>query len=198
MLSEEKANEVIRFVFRKDAENVLGKPVGFVRKGEENDMKVEFEKRGELEEDETRLQVIPYVLIKLEEDGKPGVLMYIRSGSESRLLRKLSLGFGGHSSVEDATVRQTACREIKEEIGLDVNEEEMEFLGYIFSNADAVSRVHLGYVYVVNANKGIKDIEHSEEIEKICFYDGRQGCDGTLENWSQILIKSGIVKELLR
>ncbi len=194
MLSTEKANEVIRFVARREAEKFLGRPHGFIKKREENGMNVKFEKRGNLEEDESRLQVIPYVLVRLPK----GILMYVRSGSESRLLKKLSLGFGGHSSEEDVSVRQTARREIVEEINLHVEEANMKFLGYIFSDADAVSRVHLGYVYVVDVDKDAKEIKYSDEIERVCLYNGSYECEGALENWSKILIESGIVKELLR
>ncbi len=204
MLSREKYDEVIRFVFRKEAEEKLGKPAGFVKA--ENDtgvkMKVYFEKRGKLEEDETKLQVIPYVVLKVYDGKTPkGILMYTRKGSETRLLNKASVGFGGHSNEGDEDVRETACREIKEEINLSLEPSELNFVGYIFSDKDAVSRVHIGYVYTAEINvETFENLNLSDEIKEVCLYtfDGK-GCDGILENWSSIILgNKKLIEEFVR
>ncbi|WP_456398912.1 NUDIX domain-containing protein [Mesoaciditoga sp.] len=207
MLSKEKYDEVIRFVLRKELEEVIGKPTGFIKRGKDENLKIDthFAKRGELEEDESKLQVIPYVVFEVSDDDIfKGILTYVRKGSEDRLLNKLSVGFGGHSNMQDKNIQETACREIKEEIGYPIKSSELRFAGYIFSDNDAVSRVHVGYVYIARMSmKSFENLEISDEIKKICLYKPKTGklqeCDGIFENWSSIILNDdGFINELMR
>ena len=207
MLSEEKYNEVIRFVVRKELEEVIGEPHGFIKGEKDGNLRIEihFAKRGELEEDESKLQVIPYVVFEVFDNNTfKGILTYVRKGSEDRLLNKLSVGFGGHSNIEDKNIQETACREIKEEIGHPIKPSELRFAGYIFSNNDAVSRVHVGYVYTARMSmKTFKNLEISDEIKEVCLYKPKtekpQKCEGVFENWSSIILNDdGFINELMR
>ncbi len=207
MLSKEKYDEVIRFVLRKELEEVVGKPAGFIKEEKSENLKIDthFAKRGELEEDESKLQVIPYVVFEVYDDSAfKGILTYVRKGSEDRLLNKLSVGFGGHSNIQDENIQETACREIKEEIGHAIKPSELRFAGYIFSDNDAVSRVHVGYVYIARMSmKTFENLEISDEIKKICLYTPKtekpQECEGIFENWSSIILNDeSFINELMR
>jgi predicted NUDIX family phosphoesterase len=207
VLSEEKYNEVVRFVLREEAEKKLGKPTGFIEaNGTDNnenlEIEIHFAKRGELEEDESKLQIIPYVVFRVWDGDKlNGILMYVRKGSESRLLNKLSIGFGGHSGTDDGNIRETACREVEEEIGYSVEPKDLNFVGYIFSNNDAVSRVHIGYVYLSDMKKDSFEVLNiSDEIKELCLYmPNGQVCEGKVENWSSIILNNeSLMRKIMR
>ena len=62
---------------------------------------VKFMRRGDIEEDESWLQIIPYMYIYDQERDK--VFVYSRSvkGGEARLHGKASIGIGGHINEKD-------------------------------------------------------------------------------------------------
>jgi predicted NUDIX family phosphoesterase len=110
----------------------------------------EFRPRSLCETDPGFLQLIPYVVLL----SQGQVFHYRRgaSGTETRLQALLSIGIGGHISVEDAAggsdpYRTGLQREVTEEVSIDTSFEE-EFLGLIFDPRTAVGQVHLGIVHL--------------------------------------------------
>lgn len=193
-MNTKKANEVIRYVDREDVEKRIHS-YGYVKGNELNGIEIHFDKRGNLEEDESKLQVIPYVVL---EYGNR-ILVYKRSGTEERLLGQLSIGFGGHSNKEDKTVLDTAIREIEEELSMKLNSNTLKNAGYIFSNSTPVSKVHIGYVYKYTLSyKELSALKVSDEIELAFLMDKNEIVKNNiskwsrleLENWSQLYIES--------
>ena len=114
---------------------------------------VEFARRGEVEEQPSMLQIIPYSLLRYEER----VLTYRRTGAgdEDRLHNRQSLGVGGHVNRSDfksedclvmAAIETARDREIREEFQVDLSSAR-PFVGMIYDDGSAVGRVHFGLVF---------------------------------------------------
>ena len=145
-------NENIVYVCRSDLENFLDLTKEFfpLSVATLNKFPYHFVPRVEAENDSTKKQLIPYVLVQNTE-GK--FLSYRRCGSEKRLAKKLSLGIGGHVNDGDlknslySTLVAGVCREIKEEIGIDAVPEQLNLLGLINEEITEVGHVHTGVVF---------------------------------------------------
>lgn len=155
-----------------------------------------------LEDDQSFRQLLPYVLVKTPK----GYVTYIRNttGGEERLHNLGSIGIGGHVDAIDSvyddnnrvdlwkTIVNSAKREIEEEIGLQVaNEEELKPLGLIISDATEVDKVHIAYVlyWEVANDQEMKFEDHLSNVriltkEELLSEDK----DLTLESWSQQLL----------
>jgi len=117
-----------------------------------------FVERAPAEGDETLRQVIPYVV--LFHDGCVFTNARNRAGNEARLHGLRSVGVGGHVNPGDlpgglgqlkAAPRDALAaagrRELAEEVVGLPSETPLEWLGFIFDDDAAVSRVHLGVVF---------------------------------------------------
>jgi predicted NUDIX family phosphoesterase len=152
---------------------------------------ITFEERNEeLENNTSKLQLIPYCLVRTVDKGK--ILYYIRSSEtqEKRLNNKLSIGIGGHVSKDDIdkkeidnVIYEGIRREIKEEIGQHAidnskflyNVKELDNYsmivkhcrGLIYDPSNTVGKVHLGLLFNVfvdteyDINKTCKESEFS-------------------------------------
>lgn len=116
-----------------------------------------FEKRALLEQDYTYKQLIAYALV-FDDQGQ--VLTYQRCGSEKRLKGIWSAGIGGHVTDEDRqitpynTLLQGLKREFSEEIGLELQDGDVELLGMINEEETEVGHCHTGVVFRVNVASG--------------------------------------------
>ncbi len=184
---KQKSKEVIAYIDRQEILNYL-QPTGFIpHKFVEMQYKYDF--RGSLENDETKLQVIPYVVIR----NKNYIVMYKRAGAEERLQSQYSIGFGGHVNIDDKSIDNTILRELKEELNLDIYRNRLNFLGYIFSNRTNVDKVHLAYAYEYYLpRQSLINIEpDSSEISNISFCDFEVVREYPfLEEWSKLLINN--------
>jgi predicted NUDIX family phosphoesterase len=112
-----------------------------------------FEKRALLEQDYSYKQLIAYALV-FDDQGQ--VLTYQRCGSEKRLNGIWSAGIGGHVTDEDRqitpynTLLQGLKREFSEEIGLELQDGDVELLGMINEEETEVGHCHTGVVFRVN------------------------------------------------
>ena len=112
-----------------------------------------FEKRALLEQDYTYKQLIAYALV-FDDQGQ--VLIYQRCGSEKRLKGIWSAGIGGHVTDEDRqitpynTLLQGLKREFSEEIGVQLQDRDVELLGMINEEETEVGHCHTGVVFRVN------------------------------------------------
>ncbi|MFH1841936.1 MAG: NUDIX domain-containing protein [bacterium] len=120
-----------------------------------------FAEREYMEQNSFFKQVIPYLVLNRGNGENARVLAYQRRTrhSERRLGGLWSLGFGGHiepldRSDENVTtgglVHRAARRELTEETGLELNDTALDPIGFINSDAEAVSSVHFGVVYRVD------------------------------------------------
>ncbi len=153
----------------------------------------EFILRQEAEISQDYKQLIPYIY--LLNDGK--VLSYRRTpkGREQRLHSLCSIGFGGHVNPADndgdisAIVFKTAVREIREELGLSLEENRFSIRGFLNDDDNPVGFVHYGLVLrVILGSDELKQIKEEDAISSLAFVEigsNLEGCE--YETWSVLL-----------
>jgi predicted NUDIX family phosphoesterase len=114
-----------------------------------------FMDRAAAEEDPSHKQLIPYCVFRCGDR----ILHYTRgkSGGESRLHAKISVGVGGHVNPVDtgggktgpAAYHAAVTREIEEELALP-EAHEHRIIALLNDDSNPVGRVHLGIVHLVD------------------------------------------------
>ncbi len=114
-----------------------------------------FMDRAEAEEDPSFKQLIPYCVFRHGEK----ILHYTRgkSGGESRLHAKISVGVGGHINPVDAdsgrpgpeVYHAAVARELEEELELPGGHSQ-RIIGLLNDDSNPVGRVHLGIVHLID------------------------------------------------
>ena len=118
--------------------------------------------------------------------------------AERRLQGKWSWGFGGHIELSDAGnrnfIRQSALRELKEEVRINGLIEKVDVLGYLNYDSDFIGKVHFGILYLFSTNSDEVmplDSEISKvvfcslgELEKLCSSQ-----DVKVEEWSKLSLE---------
>lgn len=161
----------------------------------------------ELENDESFLQIIPYVAILYRD----AIFVYDRptGGNEERLHGLSSIGIGGHvdhtdsgdGTIEPMWIYETALRrELMEEIGLELKMEDIagSALAMLHDPSNAVGRVHLGILHIIQIDdamaRRIMEHEAPDEIGKPRFVAlsefRKQEQVDRLETWSKIAIEN--------
>lgn len=181
-------------------------PEGFIPH-EERDMRsiilsnFGYTRRGDAEVDFTLKQPISYAIIRNTE-GK--IFAYQRGDKrteahETRLAGKWACGIGGHIEKEDEAgdiLADSLIRELEEEITLHGNILSVNPIGYINSEKDEVSKVHIGVLYVIDTDS--KTAEGSEEVVNEWFYTPEElhemmkNPDTIWEEWTKIALKAVI------
>ena len=158
-----------------------------------------FLRRGDVENDPTYHQIIPYIVIR---NSKGEILTYRRgtTGGEDRLHNLYSIGIGGHINNEDfegdfhAAIENAIVREVKEELNLDLDNdfEYLQHIGWFACNATEVDRVHLAKLYILQiSDDAISKIFGEEDvIEKIQFLHPDKVKELNLENWAKIALEA--------
>lgn len=129
---------------------------------------------------------------------------YIRSdrkkGEGEHLLNGLvSCGIGGHMEPADDTFEKGWLREIDEEVNIMVNEKEIkceniEILGIVNDDSNAVGYVHFGVVAVVEIPKNAKVYGNDSEITNEMFMTVKEYFDFISNNkyeaetWTQLVM----------
>jgi predicted NUDIX family phosphoesterase len=123
---------------------------------------VEYRPRGEMEEDPSFKQLIPYMLFRwTDDDGAVHLFEYLRGSGqgERRLHAKRSVGIGGHISTLDAAAghlqhvyREGMRRELEEEVAIETPYTE-KIAGLINDDETPVGRVHLGVVHLCDVER---------------------------------------------
>jgi predicted NUDIX family phosphoesterase len=109
----------------------------------------EFRPRGQTERDRSWKQVIPYLILR---DGPRYFLMRrTKAGGDTRLHDLWTIGVGGHLNPGDGDLAGGLRREWGEEILADF-EPEFELVGLINDDTTDVGSVHVGAVYLADAN----------------------------------------------
>jgi predicted NUDIX family phosphoesterase len=172
---------------------------------------VEYRARGEMEEDPSFKQLIPYVLFRWTDTSGTVHLFEYQRGSgqgERRLHAKRSVGVGGHISSIDANVvvslretnhlaerddhtyREGMRRELEEEVVIDTSYNET-VAGLINDDETPVGRVHLGMVHLCDVEEphvrpreaDILEARFSPVSDILSRLD-------QFESWSQIVVRA--------
>ena len=155
-----------------------------------------FMDREAAENDPSHKQLIPYCVFRC--GGR--ILHYTRgkSGGESRLHAKLSVGVGGHVNPVDtgggktgpAAYHAAVTREIDEELVL-TQAHPHRIIALLNDDSSAVGQVHLGIVHVVDLQS--EDVSSREDALADLAFTSLAELNGPyferLETWSQICIR---------
>jgi len=166
---------------------------------------ISYRPRGEMEQDPSFKQLIPYVLFRyVDPSGTPRLFQYTRGGGggEERLRAKRSVGIGGHISTVDIKSRGAAAgttrdvyregmqRELDEEVMIEAGFTE-QCVGLINDDQTPVGQVHLGIVHLYEVDS-LNVHPREEDIVNAGF----QPIDELLteldqfEAWSEIVVKA--------
>jgi len=106
-----------------------------------------FKRRGDVEEDESFQQIIPYILFSFE--NRFFLYRYLNKTTEKRLTDTFQLGVGGHINPIDTgdVLEAGMMREWGEEVNYTGNILEKKLVGVLNDETNPVERVHLGLVY---------------------------------------------------
>ena len=154
----------------------------------------QFISRFEAEHDPAFKQLIPYAL--LVSDGK--VLHYERGGTggEARLVKKGSLGIGGHINQSDENVlaldqqgySQFVLRELQEELIIE-GEIENRVVALLNDDSNEVGLVHLGIVHRIHLRLGrVQPREPDIVNPQFLTPEELLSKRASLESWSQICL----------
>lgn len=160
-----------------------------------------YRPRGEMEQDPSFKQLIPYVLFRyVDSAGAVHLFQYTRGGGqgERRLHAKRSVGVGGHISTDDVgdltchhdVYREGLRRELAEEVAIDAAYRE-QCVGLINDDETPVGQVHLGVVHlcdlvrpaVLPREAAILDAGFRPAGELLANLD-------QFESWSQIVLEA--------
>ena len=155
-----------------------------------------FMDRAAAEEDPGHKQLIPYCIFRCGDR----ILHYTRgkSGGESRLHAKISVGVGGHVNPIDTGDGRTGpeayhaavTREIEEELNLP-EEHEHRIIALLNDDSNPVGQVHLGIVHLVDLQ--LDAVTSQEEALADLGFSSLAELNGIsferLETWSQFCIR---------
>jgi predicted NUDIX family phosphoesterase len=148
-----------------------------------------FMPRGEVEEDPSFQQVIPYVVFR--HAGRYLLTMRLRASSEKRLRHLYSLGVGGHINPEDVAngdpVTDGMRREWEEEV-VYAGAFEARPLGLIHEESAPVGRVHLGVVFLIEGDTPDIVIRETDKLAgQLLTLDEMRIHYLEMESWSQLV-----------
>lgn len=165
-------------------------PFGIIRNGLDDILDILSSKhffldRPTAEQSPLYKQVIPYVAIC--HGDSVFLLERTTKQTESRLHHKLSLGIGGHVNPDAPTLLGGLQKELDEEVQVE-GDYEIRFAGILNDDTTDVGRVHLGAVYVLEAESN--DVTVLETDKMTGSWAKRSELPALrerMETWSQIV-----------
>ncbi|AEX85939.1 putative phosphoesterase (MutT family) [Marinitoga piezophila KA3] len=145
------------------------------------------------ENDESKKQIIPYVVLK-NENNEILVVKRTKKQTEKRLHNLYSVGIGGHinpvdeSENPEQTFYNGLNRELDEETDIE-KIKSLKYVGLILDDTTSVSRVHLGILFIAYITKA--EIKEKENFEETWISEKElKNFDGKFEGWSEIALKA--------
>jgi predicted NUDIX family phosphoesterase len=148
-----------------------------------------FMPRGEVEEDPSYQQVIPYVVFRHR--GRYLLTRRLKASSEKRLRHLYSLGVGGHINPADVAngdpVSDGMRREWEEEV-VYTGAFDARPLGLIHEESAPVGRVHLGLVFLIEGDTPDIAIRETDKLAgQLLTLDEMRIHYLEMESWSQLV-----------
>lgn len=188
-------SESILVVRREYLAPYLTEDFGLITEGVEEIVRVieahhEFRPRPEMETDPAYKQIIPYVLVT--RGAEAFVMQRLKRGGEQRLHGLLSLGVGGHINPVDeaggSALTAGLRREVDEEVALE-RAASLTPLGVINNDRDEVGRVHLGFLFRLEA-EGAVTVRETEKLSgSFMPIAALPALRDKMEGWSQIALE---------
>lgn len=152
----------------------------------------EFLPRSVLEEDPSRKQAIPYVVVH-DDTGRVLAMSRKSTQTEARLHGKISIGIGGHipDEIRDAVDQLHAgmLRELHEELHIPEGVSPV-YRGLLNDDSNSVGQVHLGLVFTCLAEPEDVSVRETDKMagewmDQKGLWDARD----RLETWSDLLLE---------
>ena len=188
-------SESILVVRREYLAPYLTEDFGLITEGVEEIVRVieahhEFRPRPEMETDPAYKQIIPYVLVT--RGAEAFVMQRLKKGGEQRLHGLLSLGVGGHinpvDEAEGSALTAGLRREVDEEVDVE-RAASLTPLGVINNDRDEVGRVHLGFLFRLEA-EGAVTVRETEKLSgSFMPIAALPALRDKMEGWSQIALE---------
>lgn len=188
-------SESILVVRREYLAPYLTEDFGLITEGVEEIVRVieahhEFRPRPEMETDPAYKQIIPYVLVT--RGAEAFVMQRLKKGGEQRLHGLLSLGVGGHIDPVDeaggSALMAGLRREVDEEVAVE-RAASLTPLGVINNDCDEVGRVHLGFLFRLEA-EGAVTVRETEKLSgSFMPIAALPALRDKMEGWSQIALE---------
>ena len=188
-------SESILVVRREYLAPYLTEDFGLITEGVEEIVRVieahhEFRPRPEMETDPAYKQIIPYVFVT--RGAEAFVMQRLKKGGEQRLHGLLSLGVGGHinpvDEAEGSALTAGLRREVDEEVALE-RAVSLTPLGVINNDRDEVGRVHLGFLFRLEA-EGAVTVRETEKLSgSFMPIAALPALRDKMEGWSQIALE---------
>ena len=188
-------SESILVVRREYLAPYLTEDFGLITEGVEEIVRVieahhEFRPRPEMETDPAYKQIIPYVLVA--RGAEAFVMQRLKKGGEQRLHGLLSLGVGGHinpvDEAEGSALTAGLRREVDEEVAVE-RAVSLTPLGVINNDRDEVGRVHLGFLFRLEA-EGAVTVRETEKLSgSFMPIAALPALRDKMEGWSQIALE---------
>ena len=130
-------------------------------------------------------QIIPYVVIRRGDAFY--LLQRTPKQTEARLHHKLSIGVGGHINPDTPELLDGLQKELEEEVEVS-GDYDLSFVGILNDDSTEVGSVHLGAVFVLDAQGGDVQVRETEKmtgrwVERAELARLRE----QLESWSEIV-----------
>lgn len=161
----------------------------------------EFKRRGDVENDPSFQQIIPYILFSFK--NKFFVYKYLKNAGEQRLVNNdYQLGVGGHINPIDGDegkdiLEVGMMREWLEEVGFKGNLLQKKLVGIINDDSRPVEAVHLGLVYHFIGDSPSIYIKEIDKMEGKLLEMSELGEDKIGHSvWTQIVYKEYLSKLL--
>lgn len=145
------------------------------------------------EQSQTRVQLIPYVVLKCHD--RYATYRRGKQGTETRLHDLLSVGLGGHVNPGDGSpglhcLENAMLRELDEEVCLDSPYTRV-LKGLLWDPTTPVGAVHLGIVTVLSLAAMAVAVREESKILDLTFLTKPQLLDqfDRLEPWSKAVVK---------
>ena len=188
-------SESILVVRREYLAPYLTEDFGLITEGVEEIVRVieahhEFRPRPEMETDPAYKQIIPYVLVT--RGAEAFVMQRLKKGGEQRLHGLLSPGVGGHIDPVDeaggSALMAGLRREVDEEVAVE-RAASLTPLGVINNDRDEVGRVHLGFLFRLEA-EGAVTVRETEKLSgSFMPIAALPALRDKMEGWSQIALE---------
>lgn len=151
----------------------------------------EYVPRSLAETDDTKKQIIAYLLIRCGD--KTFMTRRLKAQSEKRLHDRRSVGIGGHindGDGEKTAVKEGMERELHEEVFIG-NDYSCRFLGIINDDSTEVGTVHAGLCYEISLSSPDCKVRETEKMEGI-WADKTMLEESyeNMENWSKIVLNT--------
>lgn len=155
-----------------------------------------FRRRGDVEEDPSLKQVIPYLVVRRA--GRYMLFQRTREGGEGRLHGLFSVGVGGHIARADVDgaddlVAAGLSRELAEELVVP-GAWSARIVGVLNDDGNPVGSVHFGLVHFIDVHSGDVSIRETDRLTgRLATAEEVRAAYEAMETWSQLILDADLI-----